>query len=410
MFDGPRIEWLRNGREGLAAMLAAIEAARESVALEIYIFQESPIGSRFRSALEAAATRGVRVRVLVDTFGSLELPADYLAPVNAAGGDCRWFNPSELGRFTYRDHRKLLIVDDAVAFVTGFNIGTDYDGDGIATGWRDLGVVVRGGYVARLAQAFHGMFGAASFRHRRLARFRRHLVPQRNAVENGDLFLLSPGRGRNPALESLVADLRKARCVRLTTAYFLPPRRLRVALSQAARSGVRVQLVVPGRSDVFLAQMAARGQYGRLLRSGVEIYEYQPAVLHAKRYLLDDVVYVGSANLDLRSLNINYELLLRVEDAALAAEGHASFEQDLARCERIRPETWRERSWWRRVLEQLAGFLLVRLDARFAMRQLARLRDSDGRFPLLKRRPGARRRGKPPGTSSGGGPGASSAS
>lgn len=387
MFEGPRMEWLGTGREGLAAMLAGIEAARVSVALEMYILEDCEIGARFRLALRAAALRGVRVRVLVDTFGSIELSGDYLEPVRAAGGDCRWFNPSELGRFTYRDHRKLLIIDDAVAFVTGFNIGTAYDGDGVTTGWRDLGVVVRGGFVAPLAQAFHGMFGAASFRHQRLARFRRHMVPQRIGIEDGDLFLLSPGRGRNPARESLVADIGRARCVRLTTAYFLPPRRLRVALSVAARGGRRVQLLLPGKSDVRMAQMAARGQYGRLLRAGVEIYEYQPAVLHTKRYLLDDVVYVGSANLDLRSLNINYEVLLRVVDPALAAEGHVRFEEDLSRSHRIRPEIWRQRGWWSRLTERVAGFLLVNLDARYAMRQLYRLREPGSRLPLLRRRP-----------------------
>lgn len=390
MSEGPRIQWLRNGKEGLAAMLVAIETAQQSVALEIYILEDSEIGARFRSALEAAARRGVRVRVLVDTFGSLELRGDYLEPVNAAGGDCRWFNPSELGRFTYRDHRKLLIIDDALAFITGFNIGEAYDGDGVTTGWRDLGVVVHGGFVAPLAQAFHGMFGAASFRHSRLARFRRHLVPQRIALEDGDLFLLSPGRGRNPARDSLVADIGRARCVRLTSAYFLPPRRLRVALCQAARRGARVQLLFPGKSDVRMAQMAARGQYGRLLRAGVEIYEYQPAVLHAKRYLLDDVVYAGSANLDLRSLNINYELLLRVVDPRLAAEGHASFEEDLGRSARILPEAWRQRSWWDRLSERLAGFLLVQMDARFAMRQLFRLRVPKGGLRVFRRSAGRR--------------------
>lgn len=378
MLEGSRIEWLRNGKEGLAAMLAAIEGARQSVALEMYILEDCEIGARFRAALEAAALRGVRVRVLVDTFGSLELPADYLLPVQRAGGDCRWFNPSELGRFTYRDHRKLLIIDDAMAFITGFNIGASYDGDGVTTGWRDVGVVVHGGFVAPLAQAFHGMFGAASFRHRRLARFRKHLVPQRIEVEGGELYLLSPGRGRNPARESLLADIGRARKVRLTTAYFLPPRALRTSLVRAARAGQSVQLLLPGKSDVKLAQLAARGHYGRLLRAGVEIYEYEPAVLHAKRYLLDNIVYVGSANLDLRSLNINYEVLLRVEDPNLAAEGHAAFEDDLRRSIRIPAETWRQRGWWNRALERMAGFLLVRLDAWFAMRQLSQLKVAKG--------------------------------
>lgn len=385
-----QIVWLRTGREGLAAMLAAIDGARHSVGLEIYILEDGEIGARFRAALVAAARRGVRVRVLVDAFGSLELPADYLHPVNEAGGDCRWFNPFELGRMTYRDHRKLLVVDDTVAFVTGFNIGSHYDGDGVTGGWRDLGVVIHGPLVVPLVQAFHGMFGAASFRHRRLSRFRRQLAPQRVRTPDGDLFLLSPGRGRNPARETLVADVERSRRVSLTTAYLLLPRRLLRALTRAARRGSEVRLLVPGRSDVRLAQLAARGQYAALLRAGVEVFEYQPAVLHAKRYLLDDVVYVGSANLDLRSLNINYELLVRREDAGLAAEGYAQFAADLTQSRQITLAEWRLRPWWSRLAEKIAGFLLVRIDARFAMRQLHRLREGTSvlrPFPRRVRRP-----------------------
>lgn len=393
---GARMRWLSTGREGLAAWLAAIEGARRSIGLEVYIFEDSPIGLRFREALTAAARRGVRVRVLVDTFGSLELRSDFFVPLVAAGAEFRWFNPRELRRFTYRDHRKLLVVDDEVAFVAGFNVGAHYDGDGVTQGWRDLGVEVRGPFVPVLAQAFAGMFGAASFRHARLARFRRHLVPQQVVVDGGSVFLLSPGRERNPAREALAADVLGARCVRLTTAYFLPPRRLRSALARAARRGARVQLLLPGRSDVRLAQWAARGQYGRLLRAGVEIHEYQPEVLHAKRYLLDDIVYVGSANLDLRSLNINYELLLRVEDPSLAAEGHRQFEIDLGHSLPIVRETWHQRPWWNRLGERLAGFFLVRLDARFALRQLHRLREGKlglGRGSVLGSRM-RRRRGE----------------
>lgn len=380
------LTWLRTGRDGLAAMLELIGQARTSVALEIYILQDCEVGDRFRQALAAAARRGVRVRVLVDAFGSLELPAAYLQPVIDAGGDCRWFNPLELGRFPYRDHRKLLLVDDVVAVVGGFNIGRDYDGDGLQVGWRDLGAVVRGAFLPRLAEAFDDMFAAASFRHQPLSRFRRRQTPQQWDTAAGDVFLLSPGRGRNPAREALVLDVRRSRRVRLTTAYFLPPRALRRAMTRAVRDGASVQLILPGRSDVRIAQMAARGHYARLLRAGVEIYEYQPAVLHTKRYLLDDVVYVGSANLDLRSLSINYELLLRVEDPGLAAEGHEHFEEDLRHCRRIDAETWRRRSWWSRLTEHFASFFLVRLDARFALRQLHRLRERGPRLRWAPRR------------------------
>ncbi len=376
MFEGDRrVAWLRTGQDGLAAMLAAIVAARRSVGLEIYVFEDGAIGRRFREALTDAAARGVRVRVLVDTFGSIELPADYFRSVTEAGGDCRWFNPLELGRFTYRDHRKLLVVDEEVAFVAGFNIGDHYDGDGIQRGWRDVGVVLRGPPVPALSKMFHAMFGAAGFRHRLLSRFRRQLVPQRLEAGDADLFLLSPGRERNPARETLVDDVLKAQRIRLTTAYFLPPRRLRQALCRAARSGTQVQLILPGRSDVAISQWAARGLYSGLLRAGVEIYEYQPTVLHAKRYLIDDRVYVGSANLDLRSLNINYELLIRFSDPTLAREGHRQFDEDLALCRRIQPREWRSRGLWQKIRERLASFFLVRLDARFAVRHLHRLRE-----------------------------------
>jgi cardiolipin synthase len=378
-----RFVWLRTGQEALAAMLSAVDQARQSVALEMYIYQDSPIGARFRAALVAAAHRGVRVRVLIDAFGSLELRHDYMEPVVAAGGDCRWFNPLGLRRLPHRDHRKLLIVDDEVAFIGGLNIATVYDGDGVTHGWHDLGMRIRGGeLVLELSKAFHEMFGAASFRHRRLARFRRILHPQRVTTADGDLFLLSPGRGRNPARDALEEEIRCSRQVLLTTPYLLMPRQLRRALEVAAKGGAEVKLLLPGKSDVWLAQLAARGQYARLLASGVRIYEYQPVVLHVKRYLLDDVVYVGSANLDLRSLNINYELLVRIHDRALAAEGRADFEAELERSRQVTREQWRVRSWWNRIAERFAGALLVRVDLRFAMWRVSRLRQVGKRLPL----------------------------
>lgn len=380
-----RFGWLRTGQEGLAAMLRAIEQAQSSVGLEIYILQKSEIGDRFRTALADAARRGVRVRVLVDAFGSFELPRDYLRPVEEAGGDCRWFNPLELRRLTYRDHRKILVVDDEVAFIGGFNIGTTYDGDGVTSGWRDLGMVVRGETVGELVKAFHGMFGAASFRHQRLARFRTHLQQQQVTTRDGDLFFLSPGRGRDPLRQALCSDILAAKRIQLTTAYFLPPRRLRRALVAAARRGAEVQILLPGCCDVLLAQYAARGHYTRLLRAGVQIYEYNAAVLHTKCYIVDDLVYVGSANLDLRSLTINYEVLLRTEDAALAAEGRAIFEADLGRSDRILKEEWVKRPWWKRMLESLAGTILVRLDLQIAMRQLSRLRVNPARLRRFRK-------------------------
>jgi cardiolipin synthase len=364
-------------------MVEAIEQAQSSVALEMYIVRDSEIGDRFRAALTNAAARAVRVRVLVDSFGSIELPGTWLKPISDAGGDCRWFNPLQLHRFAYRDHRKLMIVDEQIAFIGGYNIAPEYDGDGVTTGWQDVGMLIRDPtVVAELSKGFNAVFGAASFRHRRLARFRRHLEPQRIECGDSDLFLLSPGRSRNPVRDALLSDIRRSKFIALTSGYMYLPRSLRRALVLAVRRGSTVQLILGAKSDVRLAQLAARGQYSYLLRGGVQVFEYQPAVVHAKRYLLDDVLYVGSANLDLRSLNINYELLLRTRDASLAAEGLRHFIEDLDRCKRITRETWRQRSWWNRMAERLAGMVLVRLDLRLSLWQLSRLRRRGGPLRL----------------------------
>ena len=136
--------WFRNGAEAFPAMLAAIDAARKSVCLETYIYSASPLGGKFRTALVRAQQRGVRVRVLLDAVGSHGLPGDYWEALKVAGGEARIFNPLALNRFGIRNHRKLLACDDKVAFVGGFNIAPEYEGDGVTRGWLDLGIKVEG--------------------------------------------------------------------------------------------------------------------------------------------------------------------------------------------------------------------------------------------------------------------------
>ena len=133
-------QWLRTGDEVFPAMLAAIDAAQASVCLEIYIFAPGPLGQRFRETLIRAQMRGARVRVLMDAFGSRGLPGDFWDPLRAVGGEVRSFNPAALMRLSFRNHRKLLVCDKQVAFVGGFNIAHEYEGDGVHAGWRDLGL------------------------------------------------------------------------------------------------------------------------------------------------------------------------------------------------------------------------------------------------------------------------------
>jgi len=367
-------EWLRTGEEALAAMIEAIAVARESIRLETYIYHGGPVGNKFREALVAAQQRGVQVMVMLDAFGSMGLPGGFWSPLTKAGGEFAWFNPLSLKRWSYRNHRKLLVCDNSTAFIGGFNIAEEYAGDGVQRGWRDLGLRIRGPLADELAESFDRYFARAGVRHKKLQRLRKAQT-QVTTGKNWKLLLSGPGRRHGQLRRSLVRDLEKARSVKIVCAYFLPTWRLRKALMKVSRQGGRVQLSLAGKTDVKISQLAGRRLYQPFLRAGAEIYEYQPQILHTKMFLVDDVVYAGSSNLDNRSLKINYELLVRVEDARLAGEGREIFQQDLQHCAQINPDTWpKSRSFWEKLKENWAYFFLARVDTFFARLQLKRLR------------------------------------
>jgi cardiolipin synthase len=362
--------WLRTGEDALASMLAAIESAEQSVRLEMYIYTASPVGEQFRDTLVRAQQRGVRVRVLIDALGSIKLLASFWEPLIAAGGEFSWFNPLQLKRLLYRDHRKILVCDERLAFVGGYNIAPEYQGDGVAKGWRDLGLEVSGPLAQHLAAGFDAQFARADFQHRRFSYLRRSALRVGFTTLDGELFLSGPGRGVNPMHRALLSDLAQAKEIKIISAYFLPTRRFRRALMRRARQGAPVQLILAGQSDVLLSKLAGQYLYSRLLRSGIEIYEYQPQILHAKLFILDDIVYVGSANLDTRSLHINYELLIRLMKTHLADEARAIFAKDLKHSQRIHPAAWEaSRTFWRKLKERWAYSILATVDPYLARRQ-----------------------------------------
>jgi len=362
--------WLRSGDEAFSVMLEAIEVARRSIRLEMYIFTDSPLGRLFRDALVRAAQRGARVRVLLDSAGSFSLASSFWDALIASGGEFRWFNPLQLGRMSYRNHRKILVCDEAVGVIGGFNIAPEYQGDGVRSGWRDLGMETCGPLAAELAEAFDETFARASFDHKPLARLRKATARLTTSGDNWRLLLGGPGRGYNFLKGTLATDLANARDVKIIAAYFQPTWRIRRELTQVVRRGGRVELVLAGKSDVRLSQLASHKLYRLLLRNRVEISEYQPQVLHAKLIITDEHVYVGSANLDARSLNINYELLVRIAAPHVIAEAHAIFAEVLARSRRIDPTTWRKsRSLWTKVLEECSYYLLARVDPWWARKR-----------------------------------------
>ncbi|MGN6642408.1 MAG: phospholipase D-like domain-containing protein [Verrucomicrobiota bacterium] len=355
--------WLCSGDEIFPAMLSAIDAARVSVSLETYTFSASRLGERFRDALLLAHQRGVVVRVMIDGLGSIGLAAAFWEPLRSVGVDVRVFNPIVLHRMSIRNHRKLLVCDEQVAFIGGFNIAPEYEGDGVTCGWCDVGLKLAGPLVAQLAASFEEMFARAEFRHKRFMRLRRFDAKRSVTWPKEQILFSGPGRGPSPIRRSLIKDLSHARDVKIVVAYFLPPWRLRRALTRVVHRGGRVQLILAGKSDVLVSQLAGRSLYRRFLKSGVEIYEYQPQILHAKLIVVDDVVYVGSANLDQRSLQINYELMIRIQSKTISEQARSFFANNLKHSLPITHEAWRQsRTLWRRIKQHWAYFLLVRID------------------------------------------------
>jgi cardiolipin synthase len=361
-------------------MLAAINSAVERVSLETYIFADGQLGLRFAAALQSAANRGLKVRVMVDALGSMELPDSFWDPLRRLGVEVKAFNPLALGRLGIRNHRKLLVCDGRTAFIGGFNIADEYQGDGVTRGWRDLGVQVGGVLAAQLEASFDRMFALADLRHKPFIRLRNTGAKKALIGPAEQLLLSGPGRGASPLSRSLRRDLKRAArlttgsgsapVVRIVVAYFLPTWRLRRDLQRVARLGGRVQLILAGKSDVALSQLAARSLYQRLLRAGVELYEYQPQILHAKLFLVNEAVYVGSANLDPRSLQLNYELMTRFEGSSVRAQADELFDAMLTQSLRIRREEWKKsRTWWARWKEHFANFLLARVDPYLSLRQ-----------------------------------------
>lgn len=368
-----RIQWLPGGEALFPAMLAAIHKAQREIRLETYTFDPGRIGDQFRTALVTAAARGVKVQVLVDAVGSWNLPADYFQALAARGGVVRRFNPLHPARFGVRDHRKLLVCDSHVVFIGGSNIADEYDGDGRTKGWCDMGLRLRDPDLARrCARAFDELFALWALDRKPRRQWRALRRPRRGVTRlPQELLLIRPGIGASPYQQFLYRDLKRARTVRIVTPYFLPTKRLRKELIRVLQRGGKVELLLAGQCDVAISQFAARSLYARLLKAGATILEYQPQILHAKLVCLDDrVVYAGSSNFDIRSLDLNYELMLRLDDKTQAAQALQFLQQIRAGSQIITAAAWKNReTWWQRWRNHWSHFLLTRIDPLVALQQ-----------------------------------------
>lgn len=330
---------LQNGAAYFPQLCADIDAAQHSIYLETYIFAADESGRMVAEALKSAAARGVVVRVLLDGYGSAELPRSWLDELRTAKVEVQWFR-REISPFTLRRsrmrrlrrlHRKLAVMDGEVAFVTGINIINDISSsDHFSSPRLDYSVRVQGEVAGEIHAAMRHLWGVVSWANfrRRGKEIRRFVLERAKQVTNTDITLILRDNLRHRRdiegayLEAIAGAQRE---IIIANAYYLPGREFRRELVKAAQRGVRVVLLLQGRVEYRLQHYATHALYDQLLAAGVEIYEYQASFLHAKVAVVDGLwATVGSSNIDPFSLLLALEANLAVRDTRFAGELRAS--------------------------------------------------------------------------------------
>jgi cardiolipin synthase len=359
---GNSIKIILNGPDSYSAMLAAIAKAKDRIYFANYCFQQGVAFDRFFELLAAKAKEGVEVRVLADEYGSSRTDPSQIASLRLAGVDWQWFNPWQTGRFwryNHRLHKKLLIIDDATAFTGGVGVADFWlqPTPEYKHFWRDTHFQIAGPIVGDMQASFVRSWNQDE----------RHLLSAargRDRGKHGGSTPMAPvdshPRGGLTAVgEFYLTMIQSAQStLTITTAYFGPDQTIRRALIAAAKRGVAVRLLVNGPFATHkVALEAGRHHYQPLLAAGVHIYEYQPTKIHAKLVVADGKISsIGSGNLNSRSLHLDEEFNIAVDDPKFAGQLEAQFEKDLEHARQVKPAAWRQRPLDRK-LEQAASSL-----------------------------------------------------
>lgn len=364
---GNRLTLLQNGAAYFPQLCTDIDAARHSVYLETYIYAADASGHMVSEALRRAAARGVAVRLLLDGFGSAELPQHWLDGFRADGVEVQWFrravSPFTLQRSRrrrlYRMHRKLAAIDGEIAFVGGINIVDDIPPHGGFSEPRlDYAVRIQGALAGEVHASMLHLWGTVSWAtlHRRDKVENRRIGRQEKSPPDAPVALLIRDslhhrRDIERAYLRAIAGAREE--ILIANAYFLPGRAFRRALTKAAKRGVRIVLLLQGRVEYWIQHYATQALYDRLLASGIEIHEYRASHLHAKVAVIDGVwATVGSSNIDPYSLLLAREANLVVQDSGFATELRASLLAEIANHgQRVHRSG---RSFWGRLLARIS--------------------------------------------------------
>lgn len=355
---GNRVDVLLNGEQIFPAQLEAIRSARKTFTYAQYVYETGPPAQALLKAMSERCRAGVHGHVLVDGVGSSAMPVDSREILQQAGCEFAIFRPVDLptiGDLNNRNHRRILVVDGRIGFTGGSGASSKWMGNGRRQGyWRQTDVRIEGHAVTDLQAAFaenwleatgHALGGADYFPRQE----KRGEVPAqivRSSPERGGQFVY---------LMHVFAISSARRTIRITNPYFVPDAGITEALLKARGRGVQIVLLLPGPIDHEIVEAASRAGFGRLLDAGVEIYEYQSGLLHAKTMTIDGAwAMVGSANLDNRSLALNNEISLVAYDREVAGRLERVFHDDLSHSRPVDPGSWHARSFWKRFWEFLS--------------------------------------------------------
>jgi cardiolipin synthase len=359
--EGNRLDVLRNGDEIFPAMLEAIDGAEHTIDLLTFVYWEGEIGTRFAESLATRARAGVRVRVLLDAWGAHPIERTLIDLMEEAGVQVRWFRPLhrlEPSKMDHRTHRKVMIVDEGVGFTGGVGIADEWQGNARdESQWRDTHFRVTGPAVDGLRAAFLDNWAETDqvLFEEGIDRFPQQPQPGRSVVQcvRG---ASETGWADVSTLYLTLMQLAERR-MRITTAYFVPDEDLCQRLCDAADRGVDIQILLPGpHADKRFVQAGGETVYARLMEHAIEIWNFQPSMLHAKVMTVDGIAAnVGSSNLNARSTELDEEVNLVVLDPELVRMLDDQFEEDLERSVRIDPERWDDRSMGQRALEKIVS-------------------------------------------------------
>ena len=356
---GNKLELIESGVDRFKLLLQLIGGARTSIKMLMYMFNPDRDGDAVRNALTEAALRGVKVKLLIDGFGSAATP-NFFTDLGNAGGEHCVFNPSWGRRYLLRNHQKLIVVDDETVLIGGANIDATYLEDRGSKRWRDLWLRLDGPEAQLPSRYFDTLFRWSKRPKSKLRSLRRMLAEFNEWRGPLQWKFSGPLSMRNSWWRSIGRDMKNAHRLDMIFAYFAPPGAMLRRIGRVGRRG-RARIINAAKSDNNATIAAARHSYSRLIRRHVEIYEYQPAKLHTKLAIVDDVVHIGSSNFDYRSFYINLEVMLRIKDGGFAEAMRGYFERELKDCRWITHEVHKRRATILRRLKWAISHFLVNI-------------------------------------------------